>query len=96
LELSKTEFRGVRELVDGLTQAWNAGDSLAFAGCFTEDGDLVNIHGMRVRGRSATAGLYAVLFRKSRMEPAISGSRVLCDDALLLRVAVLVPPGFSA
>ena len=50
----------------------------AFASYFTEDGDLVNIHGMRMRGQPAIAGIYDMLFRgvfrSSRLEPEVSGS----------------------
>ena len=44
-------------------RAWIEGDGIEFASHFTEDADLVNIHGMHVRGRQAIAGLYDMLFR---------------------------------
>jgi uncharacterized protein (TIGR02246 family) len=89
----------IAELVRGLVKAWNAGDSAAFASHFTEDGDLINIHGMRMTGRTAIAGLYDMLFRsvfrRSRMRSELSGSRKLCDDAVLMhmRVEVHIPIG---
>jgi len=89
----------IYRVIHGLTQAWNAGDSLDFAGHFAEDGDLVNIHGMRLHGRAAIAGLYDMLFRSvfrgSRLETELSGSRRLADDAVLLhvRVRIEIPAG---
>ena len=38
----------IPRVVEGLARAWNDGDSLEFASYFAEDGDLVNIHGMRL------------------------------------------------
>jgi uncharacterized protein (TIGR02246 family) len=92
----------VVDVVAGLARAWNAGDSLEFARYFAEDGDMVNIHGMRLRGRGAIAGVYDLLFRsvflRSRIRPEVSGSRVLCPDAVLLhlRVDMFVPGGKMA
>jgi uncharacterized protein (TIGR02246 family) len=89
----------IAEVVQSLSKAWNTGDSRAFASHFTEDGDLVNIHGMRMRGRAAIAGLYDMLFRgvfrRSRVQSKLSESRRLCDDAVLMhmRVEVHIPLG---
>jgi uncharacterized protein (TIGR02246 family) len=89
----------IAEVVQSLGKAWNTGDSKAFASHFTEDGDLVNIHGMRLRGQAAIASLYDMLFRsvfrRSRVESELSGSRRLCDDAVLMhmRVEVHIPLG---
>jgi uncharacterized protein (TIGR02246 family) len=50
-------------VIAGAIRAWIDGDGIEFASHFTEDADLVNIHGMHVRGRQAIAGLYDMLFR---------------------------------
>jgi uncharacterized protein (TIGR02246 family) len=50
-------------VIAGVMRAWIDGDGIEFASHFTEDADLVNIHGMHVRGRQAIAGLYDMLFR---------------------------------
>lgn len=50
-------------VVAGICHAWKAGDAIEFASYFAEDADLVNVHGMHVRGRQAIAGLYDMLFR---------------------------------
>ena len=86
----------------GVSRAWNQNDGMEFAGYFTEDADLVNIHGMHVRGRQAIAGLYDVLFRSvfmdSRMACLVHGRRDLCDGSAMLHVRsdVNVPYGSMA
>ena len=50
-------------VITGALRAWIDGDGVEFASHFTENADLVNIHGMHVRGRQAIAGLYDMLFR---------------------------------
>ena len=96
------EQEGLLELAQSLTEAWNRGDSTAFASHFTDDADMVNIYGMRMRGPSSIAGVYDMLFRsvfrRSRLEPVIQGSRRLCDDAVVVHalVGVHVPLGSMA
>ena len=89
----------VVEVVQRVTRAWNSGDSNAFAREFAEDGDVVNAYGMCLHGRASIAGVYDMLFRsvfrRSRIDAEIHGSRNLCSDALILqlRVAVHIPRG---
>ena len=89
-------------MVRTLIKSWNAGDSGGFASQFAEDGDLVNIHGMRLHGRAAIAGLYDMLFRgvfrRSRIAPEISRSRLLRDGIVMLqaKVALEAPLGSMA
>ena len=96
------ESQGLSELAESLTKAWNSGDSTAFASHFTDDGDVVNVHGMRMHGKASIAGIYDMLFRsvfnKSRLEPVIQGSRRLCSDSMLvhLQVGVHIPLGSMA
>jgi uncharacterized protein (TIGR02246 family) len=93
------DWVSIANVVRGLVKAWNTGDSAAFASHFIEDGDLVNIHGMRISGRASIASLYDMLFRSvfrsSRVESELSGTRKLCDDAILMhmRVEVHIPVG---
>jgi uncharacterized protein (TIGR02246 family) len=89
-------------VVAGVSRAWNQNDGIEFAGYFTDDADLVNIHGMHVRGRQAIAGLYGVLFRSvfmdSRMACVVNARRDLCDGSAMLHVRsdVNVPYGSMA
>ncbi|MEO8373471.1 MAG: SgcJ/EcaC family oxidoreductase [Candidatus Solibacter sp.] len=83
----------------GVSRAWNDGDGIEFARYFTEDADLVNMHGMHVRGRQAIAGLYQMLFRSvfadTCLEYEVSGRRELCANSTLVhvRVEISVPRG---
>ena len=61
-------------VITGLIRAWNAGSAMDFAGFFTENADLVNIHGMHLRGRQAIAGLYEMLFRSVFAESTVEQS----------------------
>ena len=89
-------------VIDSLGKAWNAGDARAFAGFFTEDADLVNIHGMHLHGRQAIAGLYEMLFRSvfdgSHVKCSIAAERTLRPQVMLLqmKVALSVPAGKMA
>jgi uncharacterized protein (TIGR02246 family) len=60
-------------VIAGLIGAWNAGNAIDFAGYFTENADLVNIHGMHLRGRQAIAGLYEMLFRSVFADSSVCG-----------------------
>ncbi|MBS1859759.1 MAG: SgcJ/EcaC family oxidoreductase [Acidobacteria bacterium] len=92
----------IAEVVRAMEQAWSAGDTVAFAGQFAEDADLVNIYGMRLRGRQAIAGLYEMLFRSvfrsSRLECAVAGVRRLCDSVAVahVRMTAHIPLGAMA
>jgi uncharacterized protein (TIGR02246 family) len=92
--LAERQDAAILQVLEGLTHAWNSGDGLEFASYFAEDGDLVNIHGMRLRGRLAIAGVYDLLFRsvfhQSRLEVEVSGCRPLCDTAVLLHMSVVI------
>jgi uncharacterized protein (TIGR02246 family) len=79
-------------VIQAMERAWNDGDSQRFASYFAEDADLVNIHGMRLRGRGSIAGLYSLLFRgvfaDSRVNCNVSRSRSLCEGAALLQLKI--------
>ena len=89
-------------VIAGVSRAWNDGDGIGFASYFTEDADLVNIHGMHVRGRQAIAGLYDMLFRSvfadAKVEYEVSCRRELCacSTIFLVSVEVNVPRGHMA
>jgi uncharacterized protein (TIGR02246 family) len=80
--------------VGGLIHAWNAGDALAFAAFFAEDADLVNMHGMHIRGRQAIAGIYDMLFRSvfaaSNVTGTIRAVRCLVKKIALVHLKVVV------
>ena len=65
---------------------------MEFAGFFTENADLVNIHGMHLKGRQAIAGLYEMLFRSvfanSSVNPSAASRNRLRADVELVHVKV--------
>jgi uncharacterized protein (TIGR02246 family) len=99
---TQTEMPSCDAVVAGVSRAWNDGDGIQFASYFTEDADLVNMHGMHVRGRQAIAGLYQMLFRSvlagTTVEYEVCGRRELCATSTLLhvRVELSVPHGRMA
>src|SRR5215213_7476556 len=59
----------VRAIVIRLQDAWNAGDSKAFAAPFAEDADYVVVNGMRIKGRatidSGHRGIFDTVYKGS-------------------------------
>nr|WP_055504303.1 SgcJ/EcaC family oxidoreductase [Nonomuraea pusilla] len=43
----------IRNLLARMTETWNAGDSAAYAGLFTDDADYITFFGLRLTGRQA-------------------------------------------
>jgi uncharacterized protein (TIGR02246 family) len=90
------------KVIDGAMRAWMDGDGIEFASHFTEDADLVNIHGMHIRGRQAIAGLYDMLFRSvfagSGLRYKGSTRRQLREDLVMvhMRMAVKIRRGHMA
>ncbi|MGC5009895.1 SgcJ/EcaC family oxidoreductase [Streptosporangium sp. DT93] len=68
---------GIRDLLDRLTAAWNAGDADAYGELFTEDADYITFFGLRLTGRQAVTEAHRALFegplRGSRLTGASSG-----------------------
>ena len=59
---------------EAFTRAYNAGDSKALAAMFTEDAEIIDEDGGRIRGRSEIDNAYAALFR-ARPGAAVEISR---------------------
>jgi uncharacterized protein (TIGR02246 family) len=82
---------GLDRIAGSLTEAWNAGDGVAFARCFTTDADFVNIFALHVVGRDAIAKQHQFIFdsiyRGSRNVFTILGTRALADAAVLAHIA---------
>ena len=82
--------------------AWNRHDATAYAGLFTEDGDVVNVVGWWWKGRAEiekklTAG-FAFVFRESRMTITDVQVRFISADIALAHVSWMMvgartPPG---
>jgi uncharacterized protein (TIGR02246 family) len=54
--------QAIERVVATLTQAWNAGDSAAFAAEFVDDAEFVNIFAMHMTGREAIAKQHEFIF----------------------------------
>ncbi len=86
-------------VANSLTEAWNAGDAVGFARCFTTDADFVNIFALHVVGREAVAKqhqfIFDTIYRGSRNAFSILEARALADTVVLAHVAadLRVPHG---
>ncbi|GAA3099735.1 SgcJ/EcaC family oxidoreductase [Streptosporangium carneum] len=93
------DVRQIRELLDRMTEAWNAGDATAYAAQFTEDADYITFFGMHVKGRAAIEEGHRALF-----DGPLKGSRLTGgtgETALSIRflrpdVALVISTGNSS
>ncbi len=79
-ESTAPDRRAIKTLIDGLAEAWNRHDGVAYASAFTDDADYVAFDGTHVRGRRAIARLHRYLF-----ENALRASRRIFDGNPRLR-----------
>jgi uncharacterized protein (TIGR02246 family) len=81
----------LQRLVETLEDAWNAGDSSAFAAGFAEDADFVNVYGMHGRGRTAIADghhfIFTTIYKESKVEYRVVSMRMLASDVALVHVS---------
>jgi uncharacterized protein (TIGR02246 family) len=81
----------LQRLVEMLEDAWNAGDSSAFATGFAEDADFVNVYGMHGRGRTAIAAghhfIFTTIYRESKVEYRVVSMRMLASDVAVVHVS---------
>ncbi len=80
----------IQRLANALTAAWNAGNGGAFARCFTDDADFVNIYANHIVGREAIAKQHQMIFDTvyagSSNRFTVVKSRSLDDGAILALV----------
>jgi uncharacterized protein (TIGR02246 family) len=83
--------RIAREVAARLEDAWNAADAAAFARAFTPDADFVDIRGEHHLGREAIAaghaGIFASVYRGSRIRYRVTHARPLADGVVLAHSA---------
>ncbi len=81
----------LEKLVEALEDAWNAGDSTAFAAAFAEDADFVNVYGMHARGRTAIAKghhfIFTTIYRHSKVEYRVVSVRMLAPGVALVHAS---------
>jgi len=89
---AETDTATIESVVGGLIRAWNDADALEFASFFAEDGEMVNLHGMHLRGRQAIAAVYQLLFRSALFGSTLTGEitshRMLSRGVAQLHVPV--------
>jgi uncharacterized protein (TIGR02246 family) len=57
-----TDERAIQAVVQQLEAAWNAYDSVSFAGAFAEDANFIHIFGGQLDGRDAIEAAHKVIF----------------------------------
>lgn len=86
------EQRAIEQVVRRMADAWNAGDSAAFAGCFADDADFVNVLGEHFRGRSVIdAGhryILNTIYKGSRVSYTVDAIRAVRPDVAVAFVCV--------
>ena len=84
----------IRAIVIRLQDAWNAGDSKAWAAPFAEDADYVIVNGMRVKGRaiieSGHRGIFDTIYKGSHINGSVKSVRFIRDDVAIAHVEWLL------
>lgn len=57
-------MQGIRDALDAMKRAWDAGDADAYAACFTADASYVSFVGTVYRGRADIADCHRALFSR--------------------------------
>ncbi len=80
----------IRAIIIRLQDAWNAGDSKAFAAPFAEDADYVVVNGMRIKGRaiieSGHRGIFDTIYKGSLISASPKSVRFIRDDVAIAHV----------
>lgn len=90
---------GVDDVIAELEQAWNAGDSAAWAANFADDAVFVDVLGRVQHGREMIAQehqkIFDTIYRGSQIAIRALSTRVLDDDLILVhtRSTLRVPSG---
>src|ERR1700744_358401 len=88
--MSTTDEQALRDLVAKLEAAWNAGDSVAWAGLFAEDTDFIHILGVHYTGRAAVQTghrmIWDTIYKGSKVSYAIEKIRPLGADVAVVFV----------
>ena len=82
-----TDEQALSQIVAKLEEAWNAGDSAAFASYFTDDATFIHIFGGQLDGRTAIQAIHRQIF-----DTIYKGSRLQGQPKSLHPVADSVPP----
>ncbi|RDI67269.1 SgcJ/EcaC family oxidoreductase [Nocardia pseudobrasiliensis] len=81
----------IERIIGELTDAWNARDSAAMAGLFSEDADFVDVLARLHHGRAAIEAshrqIFDTIYRESRLEMRELDRRALAGDTTLVHTA---------
>ena len=84
----------VRQIVETLEAAWNAGDSHGFAAAFAEDADFINVIGTLRHGRDdIEAGrrqVFDSIYKNGKIKYSIESIRFLWPHAAVVLVRALL------
>lgn len=90
-KIISSDRSSLERLVEELEDAWNAGDSDAFAAAFADDADFVNVYGMHGRGRKAIANghhfIFTTVYKDSKVEYRVVSARMLASGVALVHVS---------
>jgi uncharacterized protein (TIGR02246 family) len=82
--------QAVRQIVEGLEAAWNAGDSRGFAAAFAEDADFINVIGTHRHGRAdielGRRQAFDSIYKDGKIKYAIERIRFIRPDAAVALV----------
>jgi uncharacterized protein (TIGR02246 family) len=85
-----TDERALSQIVAKLEEAWNAGDSAAFASDFTDDASFIHIYGGRLDGRPAIEAVHRQIFdtiyKGSHNHYMLQGIRFIRPDVAIVFV----------
>ena len=93
----RRDEQAIVALVAARQEAWNAGDTVAYAQLLTEDADIVSATGRPARGREAVLKLYAEqhanAFAGVRTQTTVTQVRMIGGDAALADVSYALEGG---
>lgn len=85
-EVSDEDEKAIRDIVNNVESAFNKHDAKAFAALFAENAEIVNVQGIRIRGRDIIQDIFAAYFETSpdaKLDIEIESLRPLTPSLIL-------------
>jgi uncharacterized protein (TIGR02246 family) len=97
---TKTDEGAIRDVVAGMSAAWEAGDGAAFAEFYAEDADQTVWSGRYIKGRDdireGHQQIFDSIYKDTRMDKKIKAIRFITDDVCLVHLeSTIVGPESS-
>ena len=87
---------GVRALIAGLTDAWDAGSAAAWTAHFSPDAEMILPRGLRIIGQDAIAdghaGVFATIYQDTTLDISVDHIRFLSPDVALVAFEQIIVP----